>query len=194
LIEQKPPSAPVCWGRQYDDNDKECTNQCEYRLTCKSAFFRGNSTPPGAISLPMYPTQQPPFWQGAAPLPAPIFPFQGAQHQPGRMVTQPPPPPTTYQQLPPAPPLTLAMAAMQQHNMPAMSAPPSMMMPQMQMTNHVIQQSLHSPHFMQYYSPYPGETVVQRLGKHLLLRVGQVFFSELSNFLALWKWPPLNTK
>lgn len=84
--------------------------------------------------------------------------------------------------------MTMAMAAMQSHV--PMSAPSAIMVPQAQ--NHIVQQAVHSPYFMQYYSPYPGETVLQRLGKHLALRLGQVFFHELSNFLGLWKWPPLN--
>jgi hypothetical protein len=50
--------------------------------------------------------------------------------------------------------------------------------------------NLHSAYYMQYYSPYPGEGVLERLGKHLLLKVGQVLFHELSNFLGLWRWPP----
>ncbi len=76
--------------------------------------------------------------------------------------------------------------AMQQHVAP-MSAP-QVMMPA---SSPAAPSSLHSSHYMQYYSPYPGETVLQRLGKHMVLRLGQVFFHELSNFLALWKWPPL---
>lgn len=47
----------------------------------------------------------------------------------------------------------------------------------------------HSPYFNQYYAPYPGESVVERLGKHLMLKLGQVFFLELSNFFGLWRWP-----
>lgn len=177
MIEQKPPSAPPCWGRQYDDNDKECTNQCEYRVSCKPAFFRSNSTH-GVTHLPMYPSQSAPFWQGAAPMPsAPVFPFQGAQQRTGTL----PPPPTTFHPFP-APPVTMAM---QQMPPAPMSVPPQIVQP----PNHNTQQSVHSPYFMQYYSPYPGETVLQRLAKHVALRIGQVFFHELSNFLALWKWP-----
>lgn len=184
MIEQKPPSAPVCWGRQYDDNDKECTNQCEYRLTCKPAFFRAHATQTGVTSLPMYPTQAPPFWQGAAPLPSPVFPFQGTQQsqQTVRLgAVQPPPLPTTFQHLPNPPSF-----AIQQAPPAPMSAPGAML----QQAHHLVQQAAHSPHFMQYYSPYPGETILQRLCKHLALRLGQVFFHEVSNFLGLWRWPP----
>lgn len=71
-----------------------------------------------------------------------------------------------------------------------MSVPSPILAPQVQA--HALQHSMHSPHYMQYYSPYEGETVLQRLGKHLVLRLGQVFFHELSNFFGLWKWPPLH--
>lgn len=177
LIDQRPPSSPPCWGRQYDESDKECVHQCEYRLSCKPAFFRTNNTP-GAVSLPMYPTTAP-------PLPQPTWPQVQSpftqQPQPVRLgMAQSPV--QTYNPLP-APPM--AMAFQQPH----IGAPP---MPQMAAVTNAIttHNTLHSPYFTQYYSPYPGETVLERLGKHIILRLGQILFHEAAAFLGLWRWPP----
>lgn len=167
MTDQKPPSAPPCWGRQYDEADKECMTQCEYRLTCKPAFFRNHNTP--GVSLPMYqpppslPSFQQPTWQQ---------PQQQVQ-QPMRLgVPQTP----TYQPLP-SPPNPMAPFA-PQSNLPQVTGPIA------------VGQSPHSPYFHQYYSQYSGETVLERLVKHMLLRLGQVLFHELASFLGLWKWPP----
>lgn len=191
MIEQKPASAPPCWGRQYDEADSECMKQCEYRVTCKPAFFRSNANP-SMTSLPIFPSQPQPFWAGQAPGQMPFQGFPQPQPQPVTRLgtTQtPPPPPSMFAQVAQAltaPPNPMA-AFMPQ---PVAQHPQYVQQPQPQQ-QHIVQQSVHSPYFMQYYSPYPGETVLQRLGKHMMLRLGQVLFSELSNFLGLWKWPPL---
>lgn len=176
MIDQRPPSSPPCWGRQYDDNDKECTSQCEYRLSCKPTFFRNNSTS-GAVSLPMYPTP--------APLPQPTWPpappsFTPPQaQQPIRLGTVQPPATQPYQAIPAPPPHPMTFA--QQPTTAPTQLPPA---------NNLAPGSVHSPYFMQYYSPYPGESIVERLGKHMLLRLGQILFHELAAFFGLWKWPP----
>lgn len=167
MIEQKPPSAPPCWGRQYDDNDKECTNQCEYRLSCKPNFFRNNSTPAPAMSLPIYPPQPVPIPQAPAwPQPAVSY----AQPQPMRLGVAQPSVLPQYQIAPQNP-----MAFAQQAPI---------------LPNNISQPSQHSAYFSQYYSPYPGESVLERLGKHMVLRLGQILFHELASFLGLWRWPP----
>ncbi len=188
MIEQKPANAPPCWGRQYDENDRECMHQCEHRLSCKSAFQR--NTHPGTASLPMYPQPPQSFWPGVPQTQPstpslPIFPgiTQPYPQQPVR-IGQPAQAPTfpsslqypQYQPQLPTPP------AFQPPSVPTPAIPQQMAT--------IVQQTLHSPYFMQYYSPYPGETVFQRLAKHMLLRLGQILFQEFSNFLGLWRWPP----
>ncbi len=179
-MDPRPSGAPVCWGRQYQEDDKEC-NRCDYRMSCKSSQFR-STTVPHPNALPMYqpqPYQAPqPYWAG-----------QPANHlvpqQPIRVgVTQPQPPQVFSGASFPPPPPTM------------MTAPPAMALPvaQQQTQHHIpaIQQGAfqQSQYFNQYYSPYPNETVGERLVKHIFLRLGQVFFHELSNFFGLWRWPP----
>lgn len=160
MIDQKPPSAPPCWGRQYDESDRECMHQCEYRLTCKPAFFRGNPIPTGATPLPMYQPVAPPqpFWPQLPSYAQPVV------NQPTRIGNIQPPTIPTYQ-----------TPLVPQNSIPTLATVPG---------------TSHSSYFNQYYSPYPGETVLQRLGKHMLLKLGQIVFHELASFLALWRWPP----
>lgn len=190
MIEQKPAAAPPCWGRQYDETDRECMHQCEHRLSCKSAFQR--STHPGTVSLPMFPPQPQPFWPGV-PQAQPSTPSLPAF--PG--ITQPYQQTVRLGQPSPAPAFPSSLQYPQyQPQVPQLPTPPAFQHPQVptpvipSTAAAIVQQVLHTPYFMQYYSPYPGETVFQRLAKHMLLRLGQILFQEFSNFLGLWRWPP----
>lgn len=119
----------------------------------------------------MYPTAAPPQPIWAQPTP----PFVPQQPQPIRLGTAQPPALPSYQhfQAPPNP-MTFGQPSTVAPQFPTASAP----------------QSIHSPYFTQYYSPYPGETILERLSKHMLLRIGQILFHELAAFLGLWRWPP----
>jgi hypothetical protein len=188
-MEARPPGAPFCWSRQFDEADKECS-RCEYRTSCKGAFFRAN--PVQSPSLPMYtpPGYQPPqpLWstQNYSPSasPNPLVPMRT-----GVPTQQPPPPMFAGTAFPPPPPMTTAQPAM--YGAPAVVNPPQV---HPQQVHHLagVHPSMmqQTPHFAQYYSPYAGETVTERLIKHILLRLGQVFFHEMSNFFGLWRWPP----
>jgi hypothetical protein len=49
---------------------------------------------------------------------------------------------------------------------------------------------------MQEYTPYPGETIPQRVAKNITLGMLSAFFSIFGNQMArvfqLWRWPPPN--
>lgn len=125
-------------------------------------------------SLPMY---QPPSSLPSLPsFQQPTWAQPQQQTQPTRLGV---PQPSTYQPLAPPNPMSFVM--------PQQGA----QFPQMQpIANQTVAQSPHSPYFHQYYSQYTGESVLERLVKHMLLRLGQVLFHELASFLGLWKWPP----
>jgi hypothetical protein len=41
-----------------------------------------------------------------------------------------------------------------------------------------------------YFCQYPGESVLERLGKNMALRAAESVFGEVMFFFRHWTWPP----
>lgn len=58
----------------------------------------------------------------------------------------------------------------------------------------MVQPGLAQPQAMQEYTPYPGETLPQRVAKNITLGMLSAFFNIFGNQMArvfqLWRWPP----
>jgi len=79
---------------------------------------------------------------------------------------------------------------------PSIPQAPSMMVPQMPQQMPMSVQPMGTMQGMQEYTPYPGETVPQRVAKNIALGMLSAFFSILGNQMSrvfqLWRWPPPN--
>jgi hypothetical protein len=163
LSVHKPAGAPVCFGRQYDDQDSECQHSCEYMRACKPEFLRSNGmlpVPPQYQAQPTWPYHQTP----SVPIPAarprlPVIQPQSPQPQQHVVPYQP-------QQPAPAAPV---------------QPPPQSQLPTAQAFN---------PYFQQYYRPYPGESTIGRVGAHIGLRLMHTLFSEAAKFCEVWRPEP----
>jgi hypothetical protein len=167
----EPAGAPVCWGKQFGDEDDECRN-CNFNISCRPATLNYRSAvdsrrsgavlpQPSPHSLPMYqptftpPRFGPPMVQQAQTIPQPSvgYPRPGVTH-----VSQPTVP-VSYQ--PHAP---------QGWNIPIAYLP---------------RPNSGTPAWWQYQ----GESTGARLGKNLLLSALQALFAELLRFVSNWTWP-----
>jgi len=84
-------------------------------------------------------------------------------------------------QIPPPLPMTPYQPQQQQMTMAAAPAPTTPMN---------LPVGGNTAYYNQYYAPYAEEGTAQRLGKHVVLRLLEVAFAELSKFFQLWRWPP----
>ncbi len=174
---QKPPNLPVqltCWGQKYQDGDQEC-NQCAFKDSCRNAVLIQAASrpiqPAKVVPLPTTPLFHPHPAQPVVPQPT-YRPNQPTALVPVQVQQYP-----TYQPAPqPVPqPAPTYMANIPDTNHPNPMAP--MMRP-----------GASGPPY--YFTQYPGESVLQRLGKNMLLRGGATMFGELAYFFNHWTWPP----
>lgn len=157
-------SAPVCYGRQYSDQDQEC-QRCSWIQACKPEFLSVNGmTPVNQIPAPTAPPQPP-------------WPYPTTTAYPSKAPTLPAP--VTISRLPviqPTVPQPLAAQPVQSIQQPAQS---QALVPQQ-----------YNPYFQQYYQPYAGERVTPRVTTHIALRMGVTLFSELAKFCEVWRPEP----
>lgn len=158
-------STPVCYGRQYSDQDQEC-QRCSWIQACKPEFLSANGMAPVSQIPAHTPTPaispQPPWPYPTAPSKAPTLPA-----------------PITISRLPviqPAIPQPLVAQPVQSIQQPAQS---QALIPQQ-----------YNPYFQQYYQPYAGEQVAPRVTTHIALRMGVTLFSELAKFCEVWRPEP----
>lgn len=165
----EPAGAPICWGKQFDEDDDECKN-CNYNISCRPATinnisFKRSQTPQlpsPSYHLPMIPQQ-------------PYAPRFGAP--PGPMLPQP----SGYPRMgaPPAPPTAQtapqAQMGFQPHAQIGWNTPIA----------YLPKPNPANPAWWQYQ----GESTASRLGKNMLLSALQALFSELLRFLTNWTWP-----
>lgn len=173
MAREEPAGAPICWGKQFDEDDDECKN-CNYNISCRPATINNQSTrrtvPQNGQSpqfhLPMVPPQPPQPMTFAA-----RYGYNSAQQMPGPMLPQ-----SGYPRTPmPPQQVTQAQTGFQPHA-PAGWNTPIAYLPRPNPSN---------PAWWQYQ----GETTGARLGKNMLLGALQALFSELLRFLAHWTWP-----
>ncbi len=174
MAREEPAGAPICWSKQFDDDDDECKN-CNYNVSCRPATINNNSARRNGQSpqlqmpqyhLPMMPQQPPSF--------ATRYGYNSAQQMPGPMLPQA----SGYPRTPPPPP-QMAHAQVQtgfQPHAPSGWNTPIAYLPRPNPSN---------PAWWQYQ----GESTRARLGKNMLLGALQALFAELLRFLANWTWP-----
>lgn len=158
-------SPPVCYGRQWGEQDQEC-QRCPWEQACKPEFLSANGMTPIA-QIPSAPVQPP--W----PYPPPTA-----------YTRAPIPPATTVARLPVIQQPTIPIPQTQQIQISAAKAivqPAQSVLPVPQ---------AHNPYFQQYYQPYTGESVPGRVGTFVLLRVLQTMFSEGAKFCEVWRPEP----
>lgn len=193
----KPAGSPGCWGVKYQDGDLEC-GQCKYKDTCREALLHRVVNPQAArTNLPVLsnynpriPAPPPPpsvsnyasTQTAVAPLPSrPYFaPPVSSLPVPAKTV---PPLPTSAPQAT-TPQVTTAQNQYYQQStgwsLPNTSNP-NPLAP-------MFRPGAPSPAY--YFTQYPGESVVSRVGKNILLRAAEAIFGELMQFFRHWSWPP----
>lgn len=172
----EPAGAPACWGKQFDADDDECANGCNYNTSCRPATINNASNVSVRRTGPMFP--QPPQPPSQFQLPviqqqqyiAPRFgsPIQAQQ-------------PSSFPR-PPAP----TMFAQNQQQVPVAAqphAPPGWNSP----IAYLPRPNPANPTWWQYQN----ETTRSRLGKNIVLSALQAIFAELLRFFANWTWPAL---
>jgi len=176
--QQRPAGSPPCWGRQYDGSGtstksgRECAG-CPFNFSCKNAYDEAigrqmSYQPQGYVPTFNPPQYQPPYQQ------YPQYPQYQQQWQ------QPPTPPP----VPPPPQRQLPVWQPQQ-------AQPPMWQPQQRAPVPLAPLTQQEQQFQGIFGQYPGETVGERLGKNLILRMLEAFFSELARFFHFYTWPKL---
>jgi hypothetical protein len=163
----RPYGSPGCWGQQFTDGDRECT-QCAFREGCRSScMYRATQTPMAApvqnmVSLPARP------YIGGQPVAPPVPQMFRPTAMAPAMQQQPIVQYQQYQQ-------PVAVASLPDPYNPNPVIP--MMRP-------------GAPAPAYYFCQYPGETTIQRLGKNMALRASESVFGELMFFFRHWTWPP----
>jgi hypothetical protein len=181
-----PVSLDNCWGKKYQDGDREC-EQCRFNDTCRPKMFE---------YLASVPVRSPP------PQSLPIY---GANRTTGT-VPMPPPKPST------PPPMTYPPAPVHVRNYsPSVTPPPS---PPQQAPVHNYPYSNqqgyqgyaipdpdrpnpYAPMFRPgaqgpayYFNQYEGEGTGTRLMKNVFLRALEAMFAEAARFFGNWTMPP----
>lgn len=164
----EPAGAPICWGKQFGDEDDEC-RRCNFNISCRPATINNLAAKrnilPQASSYSLPVLQQPQQYATArfgSQLPMPTLP-------------QPTSYPRTVLPQPPQQPTHQAPVGYQPHAPGGWNTPIA----------YLPRPSPSNPTWWQYQ----GETTSSRLGKNILLTALQAIFAELLRFFSNWTWP-----
>lgn len=191
----KPVAAPVCWGTKYQDGDREC-GQCRFDDTCRVKMLEVLTQPTSSYHPPPSPPPPPPNSSGYPFLPV----YQPSK--PTGIVPTPPKPPTA--------PISTTSPAPIRYTTPSVPQPTYQPPVQYQTQQYQTPQQYHNvgysiqdppnpispihrpgaPGPAYHFTQYPGETILARLTKNMVLRGLEAIFSELMYFFRHWTWPP----
>lgn len=173
--QQRPAGSPPCWGRQYDGSGnstksgRECAG-CPFNFSCKNAYDEAMGRQMSYAPTGYVPSYTPQYQ----------YPYPQQYQQPWQQPPVPPPVPP-----PPVPQRHLPVWQ------PQASPPAPMWQPQARAPAPVVPLTQQEQQFQGIFGQYPNETVGERLGKNLILRMLEAFFSELARFFHFYTWPKL---
>lgn len=171
-------SAPVCYGRQWSEQDQEC-HHCRWAQSCKPEFLSANgiAARPATPSPWPYPTTPPTQTPQTPQTPQPTVAVLPVIQTPA---AQPAP------NAPNAPSAVKAASQLAQQPVPIQT---SLAQPVLQALQGILPQQFN-PYFQQRYQPYAGESTAGRVVADILLKMGVTLFSELAQFCGVWRPEP----